>query len=358
MLEERSAKVKGLRKKLFWLYAAATLATILAATLFCVAFISASDAKPKAPSTNDDKTPIVDNNQNNNHQKPNNTPPDNNQNPPSQGGDQTDPPIGGDDTPVIPEGSVVWITAPGLGSGNLVLVNKDHTYLSANAGNYTGNLTTDNLTVVNVKENRTTTTANLQVSANQVELSYAFVDMLCKMADAMVEGCDNTTCNLIVHSGFMRDTDPSSDELFTGLSAVLRLNNEGTFYQFKDEQRLPRTIREWVLANCHDFGIIQRYPADKVAQTGVSASVAQYRYVGKIHAKYMKAQNYCLEEYLTAVKAYNFNKRLDITVDDEAYSLYFVKEADANTKGIPVPKDAKYEISGNNVDGYVVLIKK
>ncbi len=355
MLEERSAKVKGLRKKLFWLYAAATLATILAATVFCVAFISASDAKPKAPDKDDDKTPVVDDDDKNDQQtqKPGEKP-----DPGEQGGNDDENPNPGDNPIVIPDGSVVWITAPGLASGNLVLVNNDHKYLAANSGTYTGTLTTDNLTIVNVKENRTTDTANLQVSANTVELSYAFVDMLCKMADAMVQGCDNTTCNIIVHSGFMRDTDPSSDELFTGLSAVLRLNNEGTFYQFKDELRLPRTIREWVLANCQDFGIIQRYPADKVAQTGVSASVAQYRYVGKIHAKYMKAQNYCLEEYLATVKEYNFNKRLDITVDDEAYSLYFVKESDAATKGIPVPKDTQYEISGNNVDGYVVLIKK
>ncbi len=356
MLEERSAKVQGLRRKMFWLYVVATLAAILASTVFCIAFISASDAKPKSPNTDDNnQTPVVDDENKDNEGQQGGDKTD----PPGQGGDKTDPPSQGGDNPiVIPEGSVVWIPAPGIHTGNLILVNNDHKYLSANAGTYTGTLTTDNLTVVNVKENRTTDTANLQVSANTVELSYAFVDMLCKMADAMVAGCDDTTCNIIVHNGIQRDTDPNASELFTGLSAELRLNDEGKFYQFKDEQRVPRTVRAWVLANCHDFGIIQRYPSDKVAQTGVSASVAQYRYVGKIHAKYMKAQNYCLEEYLAAVKEYNFNKRLDITVDDEAYSLYFVKDADAAEKGIPVPKDAQYEISGNNVDGYVVLIKK
>ena len=352
MLEERSAKVAGLRKKLFWLYVVATLACLLAAIAVSLAFISASNLTPKQP-TDDNKTPVVDTNNPDQTQKPEEndpgqtpTPEDPNKDPNTQGGD----------TVVIPEGSVTWVTAPGIASGTLVLVNNDNPYLSANAG-IAASTMGGSIQIVNVKENRTSSTANLQVSANSVELSYSFVDMLCKMADAMVEACDNTTANLIVHNGFMRDTDPNSSELFTGLSTELRINDSGKFYQFKDNMKLPTTIREWVLAHCHEYGIIQRYPADKVTETGSSASVAQFRYVGKVHAKYMNEMNYCLEEYLTVIKEYNFNKRLDITVDEVEYSLYFVKEADA-TKGIPVPKNADYEISGNNIDGYVVLVTK
>ena len=212
-----------------------------------------------------------------------------------------------------------------------------------------------------MKENRTSDTKNLQVSANTLELSYAFVDALCKMADAMVPGCQNTTRDLMVNTGFKRDTDPNASEFFTGLSAELRLidltQSPTRFYQLKDPDAVSTAISQWLMANCHNYGIIQRYPASKVTQTGISASVSQYRYVGVVHAKYMHEMNYSLEEYVEAVKAYNFNKRLDITVDETAYSLYYVKEADA-AKGIPVPKDAVYEISGNNVDGYIVLIQK
>lgn len=349
MLEEKSAKVNTLRRKFLWLYILAAVACILAAAVVSLSLITALKAAPKAPevttqtqggSTNDvntQKTPET-----------------------SQGG-ETNPPssetIGGEDGPiVIPEGSVQWITAPGISSGSLVLVNADHPYLSANALNETGNLK-----IVNVKENRTSDTKNLQVSANTLELSYAFVDALCKMADAMVPGCQNTTRDLMVNTGFKRDTDPNASEFFTGLSAELRLidltQSPTRFYQLKDPDAVSTAISQWLMANCHNYGIIQRYPASKVTQTGISASVSQYRYVGVVHAKYMHEMNYSLEEYVEAVKAYNFNKRLDITVDETAYSLYYVKEADA-AKGIPVPKDAVYEISGNNVDGYIVRIQK
>lgn len=345
MLEEKSAKVSTMRRKFLWLYIIAAVACVLAATVVSLAFISAFKVDPKT----DVQTPS---NEQNDPNTPSNPPP------PSTGGDITtggETP-GNDEPIVIPEGSVQWIAAPGISTGTLVLVNADHPYLSADALNQTGSLQ-----IVNVKDNRTSETKNLQVTANTVELSYAFVDALCKMADGMVLGCDNTTRDLMVNTGFKRDTDPNASEYHTGLSAELRMidltQTPTRFYQLKDPDAVSAAISQWLMTNCHNYGIIQRYPASKVTQTGSSASVVQYRYVGPVHAKYMHEMNYSLEEYVEAVKAYNFNKRLDITVDEAEYSLYYVKEADT-TKGIPVPKDASYEISGNNMDGYIVLIKK
>ena len=49
MLEEKSAKVEGLRRKFFWLYIIAALASVLAATVVSLAVISANKAEPKAP---------------------------------------------------------------------------------------------------------------------------------------------------------------------------------------------------------------------------------------------------------------------------------------------------------------------
>ncbi len=349
MLEEKSSKVSSLRRKFLWLYIIAALACVLAATVVSLAFISANNAKSPAAETQPPSS-------NNNDPATQNNPQT-----PTSGGDittgGTETPDTGDEPIVIPEGSVQWITAPGISTGTLVLVNAEHPYLSANALNQSGNIQ-----IVNVKENRTSDTKNLQVSANTLELSYAFVDALCKMSDAMVLGCNNTTRDIMVNTGFKRDTDPNNSEYYTGLSAELRMidltQTPTRYYQLKDPDAVSTAISQWLTTNCHNFGIIQRYPASKVTQTGISASVSQYRYVGEVHAKYMHEMNYSLEEYLDAIKAYNFNKRLDITVDDVEYSLYFVKETDAAVKGIPVPKNTTYEISGNNVDGYIVMIQK
>ena len=354
MLEEKSAKISGLRRRFVWLYIIATLACILTATVVCLAFISAFDA----PESNTD--PIIDQTPENN-QLPNNSQTQNpNENPgntPSQNNppedNQTQKPDSGSSSVVIPDnGSVQWISAPGLHNGTLILVNKDYTCLPSNHLLQTGKLQ-----IVNVKENRTTGTTNLWALDNSTMLSYAFLDALCHMADdLMASGI--TERNLMVYEGYQRDTDQSSDEKQTGLSAILRMIKDGKSYQLDGTDSESMAVNTWILENCHKYGIVLRYSAAKVPFTGVSASSRQFRYVGAVHATYMKQMNYCLEEYIEAVKAYNFNNRLDITVDEAEYSLYYVTESDANQKGIPVPKDTVYEISGDNAGGYIVLVKK
>ena len=347
MLEEKSAKVEGLRRKFFWLYIIAALASVLAATVVSLAVISANKAEPKAPAGDENdpatKAPVVETENNQGTQTV--TPPD-----------TTKEPVTDEQPIVIPEGAVQWVSPIGLSSGSLVLINEEHPYYAEHALEQIGAQQ-----IVNVKENRTSDTKNLQVSANTIELRYALVDALCKMADGMVQTC-NTTRDLMVNKGFQRDTDAHASEYYSGLAAELRMidltETPTRFYQLKDPDAVSVAIAAWLAANCHNYGIIQRYTAAKVTQTGVAASVTQYRYVGEVHAKYMNQMNYCLEEYLDALKSYNFNKRLTITVDEAEYELYFVNESDTVAKGIPVPKNAEYEISGNNVDGYIVLVKK
>ena len=39
------------------------------------------------------------------------------------------------------------------------------------------------------------------------------------------------------------------------------------------------------------------------------------------------------------------------------YKVYFVKAQESGSTEVPVPQDGEYEISGNNVDGYIVTWK-
>lgn len=53
----------------------------------------------------------------------------------------------------------------------------------------------------------------------------------------------------------------------------------------------------WLADNCHHFGFILRYPADKTEITGISYEPWHFRYVGRYHATRMHYLNMTLEEY-------------------------------------------------------------
>ena len=150
---------------------------------------------------------------------------------------------------------------------------------------------------------------------------------------------------------------PGHSEHHTGLALDLAIYTDGGHgYTFDDITDYPT----WLKANAHKYGFIERYQADKTAITKIAYENWHYRYIGKPHAFYITANALCLEEYIDLLRNFTFeNKHLAIT-DDEgtAWEIYFVP---ANTSGatmVPVPKHYEWEVSGNNVDGFIVTIKK
>lgn len=55
---------------------------------------------------------------------------------------------------------------------------------------------------------------------------------------------------------------------------------------------------EWLLENASNYGFVLRYPKEKEDITGIEYEPWHWRYVGPEHAKKMKEQNLCLEEYV------------------------------------------------------------
>jgi len=60
---------------------------------------------------------------------------------------------------------------------------------------------------------------------------------------------------------------------------------------------------EWLVENSHKYGFVLRYPKDKESITGIEYEPWHFRYVGKEHAKVMKENNFCLEEYVEYLKS-------------------------------------------------------
>ncbi|MBO5898544.1 MAG: M15 family metallopeptidase [Clostridia bacterium] len=115
---------------------------------------------------------------------------------------------------------------------------------------------------------------------------------------------------------------------------------------------------DWIYQNCHKYGFIVRYPADKASVTGVSNYEECFRYVGAAHAYAMKTGNLCLEEYLTSLRAYTKDAPLSVTTEDNAtYEIYYVAAVGTET-AVPVPTDATYTVSGDNEGGFIVTVKR
>ena len=54
----------------------------------------------------------------------------------------------------------------------------------------------------------------------------------------------------------------------------------------------------WLMAHAHEYGFIQRYPANKADVTGISYEPWHYRYVGVDAATRMHNSGQTLEEFL------------------------------------------------------------
>ena len=113
----------------------------------------------------------------------------------------------------------------------------------------------------------------------------------------------------------------------------------------------------WIAQNCHKHGLILRYPEHKSEQTGILYEPWHYRYVGVPHSYYISENGLILEEYIEKVKNYSFDKKqLTVNADGETYKIYYV-ESEGETTRVPVMKNCEYEISGNNIDGFIVTCK-
>ncbi len=113
----------------------------------------------------------------------------------------------------------------------------------------------------------------------------------------------------------------------------------------------------WVMQNCHKYGFIMRYPNEKAAETGVSNYENCLRYVGVAHATYITENGLCLEEYLTLLRtSYAGGEHLKIAgADGNAYEVYYVPVSGELTT-YNVPSNYKYEVSGDNVSGFIVTV--
>lgn len=73
-------------------------------------------------------------------------------------------------------------------------------------------------------------------------------------------------------------------------------------HQLLDESQAETPVQQWLMAHCHEYGFILRYPKEKEGITGVNYEPWHYRYVGKEAAEMIMREGICLEEYLASME--------------------------------------------------------
>lgn len=122
--------------------------------------------------------------------------------------------------------------------------------------------------------------------------------------------------------------------------------------QFSDPAAAVYT--KFMLDKAAELGIIQ----SKAKLTGHTQNDLRHlRYVGLPHALYIYQNDLTLEDYLTALQGYNYNKRLKVTQGAASYEVYYVKAETSGDTTVAVPSGSDYTVWSDGIAGYVVTLK-
>ena len=138
----------------------------------------------------------------------------------------------------------------------------------------------------------------------------------------------------------------------TGMGIQLGYIRDGRNYALATD-----AVYNWLFENCHKYGFVIRYPEGKSDITGVSDYTDYFRYVGVAHATYMKANDLCLEEYVSLIKGYTDDKPLKINgADGRYYEVWYVAVDGSAT--VKHPTNYAYTVSGTNDGGVVITVDR
>lgn len=114
---------------------------------------------------------------------------------------------------------------------------------------------------------------------------------------------------------------------------------------------------------CEDFrrlsskyGFIQRYKKEKETITGIAEEPWHFRYVGFPHSHIMEEREFALEEYIEYLRGYNQENPLIFESDSDRIKIFFIKLIDEEDVVLKFKDTEIYQISGNNIDGFIVSV--
>lgn len=147
---------------------------------------------------------------------------------------------------------------------------------------------------------------------------------------------------------------PNHSEHQTGLAIDLGLNEKEIDF-IRPDFPYVGICNEFRKA-APDYGFIERYAKDKEEITGISHEPWHFRYVGYPHSKIIEENGFSLEEYTKFIKAYREDSKLVYKgMFGTEVEIYYIP-ANNDKTFISIPESCIYQISGNNIDGFIVTV--
>jgi len=267
-----------------------------------------------------------------------------------------DEPLPEPDEPFVDPGYViVQMESSDINRGNLILVNHENAFVFPQ--DHENDLTPISDYI----------TESVGITTENTILSASIINPLNDMMDAFYENTNIT--NVVIRSAFRSMSGqqqifdnmvrrwgrtgalrwaarPGHSEHHTGLAFDFGVRRSGQIEMFEGTGSY-----NWIPRNSHNFGFILRYPSGKISITDTNFEPWHYRYVGIPHASIMRTRNWVLEEYIENIREYTFEEPLEFIFDNIEYQIYFTSEME-----IRLPYDVDFNISGNNIDGFIVTI--
>ncbi|WP_066188873.1 D-alanyl-D-alanine carboxypeptidase family protein [Gracilibacillus timonensis] len=145
---------------------------------------------------------------------------------------------------------------------------------------------------------------------------------------------------------------PNCSEHQTGMAIDLgeRADNIDFIRPHFPYSGIAQILRE----NAVRYGFLERYQKHKEAVTGISHEPWHFRYVGYPHASIMHHHDLCLEEYIPFIKDYKFGeKHYGFSLDNKKVEVSYI-QTEADSMNLDLSDTLCYQISGNNVDGFIL----
>ena len=254
----------------------------------------------------------------------------------------------------------VEISEEELQTGSLILANPDHEYTRPDEGK---------LPTIYEKKTR-----NYKVSSSATALDGECIDAINDMMADFVEATGRK--DVIVRDGY-RSYDDQMDiysayvnsygiAAAEGNVAVGGCSDHNTALGFDlavytddgaTEKLSYDTTYNYLINNCYKYGIVRRYSTPKNSITKLYEEW-HFRYVGVPHAYYMRKCDYCLEEYLDALREYPCDGEHLTFSDDEGHSweIFSVPVTNDGKCSFEIADDAEYTVSGTNCGFAVVTV--
>lgn len=104
------------------------------------------------------------------------------------------------------------------------------------------------------------------------------------------------------------------------------------------------------------YGFVERYGRTKEKITGISHEPWHFRYVGRPHAEIIAKRDFALEEYAEFIRNYGMENAFVCEWAGGTRTEVYYVPADRERKVIYVPRNMEYQISGDNMGGFIVTV--